>query len=348
MLVPEPGRRAAGVSSRALAAGASVARGLSARLWRRTPPGVRPRWQYVDPLNRALLRLGAPVVAETRMCAGHRMRLDLRSGTEWLAYYTGAFDAERLEVARTLLRHGGAVVDAGANIGLWTVPLAVEAARKDAVVLAFEPVVANVERLTENLRINGVDGVVRVHRLALSDAPAQLTMTLREDFADGAGTGNASVALDDSVDSPYSTVDVQSVTLDDVLERAGGPRVDVLKVDVEGHEDRLLQGAQRTFREHRPVAFVEWNAVYYQRRGIDPTAAVTPLLADWDYRSLQMVDGRCRTGREFTSDKPLDDLVLVPAERQAEVELLMAPSSGSRDRARRGRQRAVEQEGRGT
>jgi FkbM family methyltransferase len=314
---------AGGLRAAATAETAAAARGGSAVLWRRLPARVAGQWRLVDPLNRGLLRLGAPAVAQTRMRAGHRLRLDLRSGTEWFAFYTGLFDDARIAAARSLLRPGSVAIDAGANIGLWTVPLAVHAGHRGSRVLAFEPVPANARRLRDNLTLNGALAVTDVHEVALSDGPCRVTMSLREDFAQGAATGNASVSVEDGEDAAFHAVPVEATTLDDVLESRGDPVVDVVKADLEGHEDRFLAGARGTFLRDRPVAFVEWNPVYYRRRGVDPVAAVRPFLRAWDYRSMRLVDRAWQTTTEFTSDKALDNLVLVPAERHDEVRAVL-------------------------
>jgi hypothetical protein len=55
------------------------------------------------------------------------------------------------------------------------------------------------------------------------------------------------------------TVTVQAETIDTITESLGWPRVDMLKIDVEGHEIEVLRGAQRTILVHRPVVFFECN-----------------------------------------------------------------------------------------
>jgi FkbM family methyltransferase len=311
---------------------ATSMRQAAPRVWRRLPPSVRRRWQRPQCLNRFLLRLGAPPVTVARMSAGHRLLLDLRSGSEWLAYYTGEFDEGRIRTAQALLRRapGGIAVDAGANIGLWTVPLALEASRSGAYVLAFEPIPHNAARLRQNLSLNEVAPHVQVWQHALSDHSGALSMTLREDFANGAGTGNAAAAIDDGTDNAWSRVEVAAQTLDDVIDGHGRHPVRVVKADLEGHEDRFLTGAHRTFANHRPVAFVEFNRVYYDRRGVDPADVTEKLLRDWDYRCLRLRSGRWQSQTRFDSDRPLDDLILVPRERQLEViELLVRHVGGS-------------------
>jgi FkbM family methyltransferase len=261
------------------------AREVGRVVWRHLPWHLRRWWRGVERVNLFALRHGARPIASARMRAGHRLLLDLRSGTEWLSFYTGRFDDGRIRAARALMRGagGGVAVDAGANIGFWTVPLALEARATGGRVLAVEPVASNARRLRQNLLLNGVDDVVLVRQEALSDTAGALTMTLREDFADGAETGNAAVLIDDGTDDRWTQVRVPAGTLDDLLAECRLPRVDLVKADLEGHEDRFLAGAERTFSVDRPVAFVEWNATYHARRGTDMAATTTPLLRRWDH-----------------------------------------------------------------
>src|SRR4051812_17459559 len=139
-------------------------------LWRRLPRRLRSHSRGIAPFNRAMLARGVGPLAVARMRAGHRLVVDLRSGTEWFAYYTGQFDDPRIRAARALVhRRPGVAVDAGANIGLWTVPLTLEAATVGSRVIAVEPVPGNARRLGENLRLNGVEAHADIRQVALSD-----------------------------------------------------------------------------------------------------------------------------------------------------------------------------------
>ncbi|SFL57975.1 FkbM family methyltransferase [Geodermatophilus ruber] len=289
-------------------------------LWRRLPRRLRTHSRRIAPVNRALMALGGGPLVVADMRAGHRLIVDLRSGTEWFTYYTGEFDDRRIRVARAVVRRRpGVAVDAGANIGLWTVPLALEAAAAGSRVVAAEPVPANALRLAENLRLNGVEAHADIRRVALSDAPGRVTLTLREDFAAGAMTGNAAVLIDDGSDAQWDHLEVPAQPLDEVLDDLGRPSVSVIKSDLEGSEDRFLAGADRTFRSDRPVALAEWNAVYYDRRETRPTETTAPLLRDWDYRCLRRDAREWTVDHLFRSNRPLDNVLLVPAERVEEM-----------------------------
>jgi FkbM family methyltransferase len=274
--------------------------------------------RYVEPLNKAALAAGADPLVTVRMRLGHVLRLDLRSGTEWFSYYSREFDDRRVATARRLLRAPGAVaVDAGANIGLWSVPLARHLVPLGGRLLALEPMPANARRLRENLALNGLAGVADVREVAVSDRVGSAALSLREDFRDGAATGNAALVIDDGTDDEYRQIEVRTAPLDDLV--GAGDRVDFVKADLEGHEDRFLLGAVRTLRRCRPVAVLEWNRVYYERRGIDPTAATADLLHDLDYRCLRCTPSGWSASDEFASPRPVDDLVLAPRERVPDV-----------------------------
>jgi FkbM family methyltransferase len=248
---------------------------------------------YLRGVNRACLAVGSRPVVTARMRLGHRLRLDLRSGSEWFAFYTGEFDDRRITALRLLLGPGD---------------------------VAVEPVPANADRLRDNLRLNGVDGTAEVCQVALSDSAGHVSLTLREDFRDdGAATGNAAVLIDDGDDGRYDTVDVETVRLDDLLAGHGDPAVRLVKADLEGHEDRFLTGATGTLRRHRPVVVVEWNDVYYRRRGVDATSVVSGLLEALGYRCLRFDSGAWITTSRFASPRPIDDLLLVPGEQVADV-----------------------------
>lgn len=313
---------------------AAAVRSGAPPLWRRLPSRMRPEVRSLARFNEAMRALGAPPLAVTAMRAGHRLQLDLRSGTEWLSYYTGEFDDGQLAAACHLLHRPGAVaVDAGANIGFWTVPLARAAAAVDGRVVAVEPVPNNRTRLSTNLRLNCLAEVTDMCPVAASDQPQQLVITLREDFVDGAATGNAAVRIDDGTDDRFDQITVEARPVDDLLEGLDVPRVDVVKSDVEGHEDRLLSGAMRTFQRWRPVAFFEWNRIYYQRRRVDPVSTVGRLLDTLDYRCLRRQGPGWVETAAFSSPREMDDLVLVPAERTTHVRGLLEECTGAARRA---------------
>ena len=134
---------------------------------------------------------------------------------------------------------GDVVVDVGAHIGRY----ALRAATKASKVIAVEPDPSNFSLLERNVRMNGFSNVVLVPH-ALSSVPGTRALWL----AGSGNTGTSSVDPDASrarggARSP-GTVPVEALTLDELVESVGLTRIDWLKVDVEGHEIAVLQGAK--------------------------------------------------------------------------------------------------------
>lgn len=331
-----PGGNACGVSSRGTdttagegapagrhraprAPASTLERRLAAAVVRRLPHPLR-----VDPRLRAALAhryvdAGRGPVVQTTMRAGHRLVLDLRSESQRDAYFTGRFDEPLVRAVRALALGPGSVdLDIGANVGLWTVPLAVRAAGRGRSVVAFEPVPANVARLRANVALNGLDEVVTIHPFALSDRPGVARISLREDFRAGATSGNAALVIDDGLDARYRTIEVRLRCLDDVASSFPGP-VAIVKIDVEGHEDHVLRGGRRMIAADRPVIVAEWNPAYHRRRGTDPTERLHTAMAGLGYRSVRREGDGWIAGDRFHSPRDIDNLVMCPHERTREV-----------------------------
>lgn len=140
---------------------------------------------------------------------------------------------------------GATVIDAGAHIGIFTL-MAARRVGASGRVLAFEPSPGSRKILERNVRRNGLSWV-RISPAALADAPGTLPF-----YAADAAAGNP---VGDTL-SPVpgrDPVHVPVLRLDDAFSEAGAAEVALLKIDVEGAELRLLDGAARTLERTRRV-----------------------------------------------------------------------------------------------
>lgn len=130
------------------------------------------------------------------------------------------------------------VVDVGANVGMATFA----AAAMGYNVLAFEPVVENVQKLCDGVYLNRVSSLVQLHHLAVSDAPGHITMHKvlgRLDNSAVSATG-AKLAFKSNEIVPIT---IRAVTLDSLLPPSRP--VLLLKIDVQGWEYHVLKGASK-------------------------------------------------------------------------------------------------------
>ena len=148
-----------------------------------------------------------------------------------------------------LVRSGDTAFDVGANVGQYSVLLS-RICGPAGRVWAFEPVPETYWRLRETLVLNRCENVVPVQR-AICAKVGTAKMNLFEPQFSGWNTlGMPSMITPDGGRvSPVHSVDVLSQTLDDFCEAEGIARVNFLKVDVEGLELAVFQGAERLLRE---------------------------------------------------------------------------------------------------
>lgn len=268
-------------------------------------------------LNRAFLRYGASPIVETRLSDGHVMRLDLRSFTEIEAYYWREYDTVLLRELTAELDPGTTFLDVGANVGFYAVPIARFLARSGGGgrVIAVEPVPGNVRRLRENLELNGVTDRCQVCEVALAEKEGPAEIVLREDFENGAATGNASIVTNMTFDHDFRRDSIRTRRLDDLWAEVARPgeRLGFAKLDVEGHEACCLAGGRSVLAEHRPVLQVEILRAALAARGQDP-ASVAAELPD-GYRMHLRRAGRWRPAAGFDEIGKHEDVLFVPEER---------------------------------
>lgn len=153
-----------------------------------------------------------------------------------------------LKALRRILKPGQTFVDCGANIGLWTLTAAV-ALGPSGKVLAFEPNPLVFEKLCRGLAMQNPKKTARVEALPYALAEKPCSIFFRPDLEH-----NRSSVIDHLEPGAMS---LAAVTLDSV---AGDQPVHGMKIDVEGFEQEVLLGAQKTLERCHPWIFIEWNA----------------------------------------------------------------------------------------
>lgn len=142
-------------------------------------------------------------------------------------------EAGEMALIAPLLRPGGCFVDVGANIGLYAIR-ASRALGPGGQVLAFEPHPRTRSRLAFNLAANDCANVtVFAHALGEAEETASF-------FPDTGKNAGRSSMLAEAVGTPGEAIAVSVRRLDTVLDEHGVGAPDLVKVDVEGYEDRVL------------------------------------------------------------------------------------------------------------
>jgi FkbM family methyltransferase len=193
----------------------------------------------------------------------HAYRIDPSSFRElWRVSSIYLKETGTVELIRRELREGDVFCDIGANIGLYSLMAAARIGRSGQV-YAFEPLAASFASLVENIRLNGYCERITPFSLALTDAPGLFPFHYLS-LEPGSSGSQLHEAVDDSETRFQPLVsEMKYGTCVDELIKAGALRhPDVVKIDVDGNEARILRGMRGLLTgERRPrVISVEVNA----------------------------------------------------------------------------------------
>jgi FkbM family methyltransferase len=191
----------------------------------------------------------APVIVPWH--GGTRLRLFLGNDISAQIYIAGCMEPNEFAFLDRILQPGMTFLDVGANDGIYAV-FAASRVGPDGTVWAFEPSAREVARLQFNLDLNHLS--VRVFPIALADVSGQANLTVAGYEHEAHNTLGA-FAYQGIEAKGAETVVVRQ--LDAVIQDNPVPRIDVIKLDVEGAELRVLRGAILTLERYRPYLLFE-------------------------------------------------------------------------------------------
>jgi FkbM family methyltransferase len=215
---------------------------LGAHAWSRPWIGYFYR-SVADRVAQRIRRTGSPF---RRVSVGDiSLVLDVTEFTTRTLYFGHVeYEPATAECLHQHLGPGGVFVDIGANHGYFTM-LAAALVGPTGRVIAFEPSPRVFEQLQTHVQLNGFEDRVTLVRAALAEAPAEAATLFVSKNAGNSGLSSltpASSTLDLGWLSPTHTIQVPVDTFDRWFAKGGPTRIDLIKIDVEGAEDRVIAG----------------------------------------------------------------------------------------------------------
>lgn len=137
------------------------------------------------------------------------------------------------------------VIDIGANVGVFSIFAAISGAKK---IYAFEPVSKTFEILKKNIKINNLEDKIIVINEGLGEKEKE--EYIKFNFA---GDGTATVNKNLKKKNEKNKVKIKITTLDNFVKQNKIPKVDFIKIDVEGYEENVLLGAKETIKKWKPI-----------------------------------------------------------------------------------------------
>jgi FkbM family methyltransferase len=190
--------------------------------------------------------------------------LDLDEGIDFAIYLLRAHERRTIASYRKVVRPGDIVLDIGANIGSHTLPLAARVGASGRVV-GVEPTKFAMDKLRRNLALNPEfsDIVVPVQAMLSNSTEGAPPVTLPSSWPlDQSGDVHPEMR---SVEQ--STVGAEMLTVDALVSRLELPSVDFIKLDVDGYEVAVLEGAENVLRTHAPRIVMELAEYTLVERG---------------------------------------------------------------------------------
>ena len=234
-------------------------------------------------IGRSFLR-GRTLQVPTRH--GIEVEISLPEDAGWeMLYYRRTFETGTTEAFDKLLRRDDVFFDIGANIG-WYSLIAAKLA-PEGIVHAFEPVPFIFGKLQRNWELNGFTNEVHFNNIALGEEEdGEITIYTFE----GLYHGHSSLSTLDRKDYRASTIPM--TTLDRYIAERKISRVDLIKMDTEGAELKVLHGATNLLKSNQPPVWViELNTETSNSFGHTPADVLDFIASCNDYRFYRVERG---------------------------------------------------------
>ena len=260
------------------------------------PASIKKRLYHLGAVSnwiRKLLNANLPegithVQVSAGMLKGANLELDLQQQKD---YWLGTYEIEFLQALRDWVQPGSVVFDAGANIGYLSLCLA-RLTGEDGQVIAFEAMPEMLDRLHANLDLNPEGERVKVIHSAVTDRSGKTIFKV----GPSGGTGKVEGAAGRQLEY-IKVLEVQAVSLDDIVFVFDNPAPQFIKMDIEGGEVLAFNGMERILSDVRPALAIElhgeeaaksaWDACKkyaYSIHRITPGYPVVSSLADMDWK----------------------------------------------------------------
>jgi FkbM family methyltransferase len=278
----------------------------SLRAWARTGRAPGYLHQVVDRYGYLLAR--RPMA--TRIPGGATIKCDLSDHVQQRIYFFGLYELIDSYLFWNLIEPGMVVVDAGANIGQYSL-LASARVGSAGRVYSFEPVPQVYSRLRSCVTDNSLRNIT-LNEVALWDREEVIRMGMPEHMKGNLGAFTAGISR-----AAADAVEVRAMRLDTYASTQELTRLDFIKFDIEGAESNAIKGARETLSRFRPTILMEIYRLGLSRMGTSVEELWRQMQA-LDYRAWRL-GYRGRDCCEVTDPSILtqENLLFCPAQPPA-------------------------------
>jgi FkbM family methyltransferase len=160
------------------------------------------------------------------------------------------------------------IVDIGANIGCHTLYFSEIVSDNSGTVYAFEPQPQNYNLLIKNINNNHKQNII-AYELGCSDCECECKIAVA-DLSKNINMGDFTLNHNISANKFYT---VKCVRLDDILKET----IDVIKIDVQGWEQNVLNGSKNIISNYKPLLIIEIEEYQLNRNGLTSEQLITQI-----------------------------------------------------------------------
>lgn len=212
-----------------------------ARFTASLPSSLKYRLAAFRPLYSKMMQLGQPLVTAQTIAGPLSWRTDGLTSQQFLL---GSYESYMQEAFAKFVSCGATVYDVGAHAGYHSLLCALLVGPQGQVI-AFEPNPANRASIKRQLAANP-QARVSLSPYALSDRCQPMMLDVSHSPSQGRISSEGGLR-------------VEARRIDSLIENESFPDPDVIKIDVEGHEEQVLWGAYDTIDRCRPIILCDWN-----------------------------------------------------------------------------------------
>lgn len=185
--------------------------------------------------------------------------LDISDYQSWLIYFSSGADSS-LSIAK-YAKKGDYIFDIGGNIGQTALTLS-HIVGAEGKIICFEPYPDTLVRLNHNLSLNQENNNIDVVEVGLGDAPGSFIM-----YQDCVTNSGANRIMPRGADNLPGMKTIEISTLDIVANSLNLKKLDIIKIDVEGFEYRVLKGGYEVINKFKPNIYLEIDQNNLEKQG---------------------------------------------------------------------------------
>jgi FkbM family methyltransferase len=229
-----------------------------------------------------LLKYDYKINKTTTKCAFNTVfDVSFRDENSKVLYVTKTYEEETLKYLQKIIKKDDVFLDIGANVGIYSII----AAQLGAKTISFEPSSREFNRFIKNISLNhNVRNRIALNNIALSDYNGKASLIVANKYNSGHNTLEKELMYKTQEDCKQQ---VECSTLDEYCKKTNLQKINAIKIDVEGHEEKVLKGAFQTIIKLKPK-YIIYEIV--DKNVSSKWLGVKKMLSELGYRSYYITN----------------------------------------------------------